>query len=378
MDLKFVESPKECTTAFPVDRDFPRRARILVCDWPYTIKSWSDALFAQRKKFKKDAFEGDIFVLGGTGYEVLRCQGKVMSFVPTPLSRSDAKLGPEVVEALTSKLLHEGQISCLEHYESIEIVAHGSGVRLAATFLNALPQEWFETKSIRGIALGGTILGDFRGEAVPDLGARNSMKCFTIANLEQLYLNQLNTDERFFSLRGRAKTKVQCPANQTKFRTKTELKKRLQECAEYQLGADYAKCAAAVSYDSANYFLFTPSPRIAMGFMVMPTSISMGKYEFTQSIRWLSAELVYSSIVPLGANGRDRFNQCFKLHYGYSGDLMCLASDIAQYVKSGGAKHAQMRELPGPHLNCQQICELLLQIQHPDWDEVGQRMAQGK
>ena len=94
-----------------------------------------------------------------------------------------------------------------------------------------------------------------------------------------------------------------------------------------------------------------------------------------QRMMLLSAEMCFPRVAPLGALGRSRFDQCFKLHYAYSDDLICPAEAIQGDLTQAGVTGSEVRELKCPHLNVGQICELLLEPNHPDWEHVGALIA---
>ena len=257
------------------------------------------------------------------------------------------------------------QLKQLERYDTIEIVAHGLGVRLAAVLLNSFPESWFATKTIRGIALAGTVsaVDDKRGMS-SELWA-TTLDQISIATMEQYYLNLFNSSKYYFNLRFAPINLAdrEPRKNQSELPKLTDFKKRIEEVATFHLGKDYAKVATMVCYQSARPRLFQKPSGMARDPFIR--RISRGQLKLTsEGMMEITADLCFAPVIPLGELGRSRFDQCFKLHYAYTKDILCPAAA----VKADACSETEVRELESPHFNCEQVCQLLLQPNHPDWE----------
>lgn len=366
MWLELVESKKKLEQINFEEREYPRCARVFVCGFGQTRESWAQALYRIKRQLKKQAFSGDVFVTGEFGYDVLDERDELYDSYPNPYCSGGAEIYDYEEEALREQA-NARTLRLLAHYDTIEIVAHSFGVRLAAMLLNAFPQEWFSTKKIRGIALAGTVSAVGDGVGVPKEQWANTLNGLSIPNMEQFYLNLFNTKDCYYNLRGAPGSIYSARKRQTKFKTQTEFKERLYECAANQGDDDYIKLAVDVCYNSARHYLFKRLSSIMRDY----TGWSY-EAQSEQRIVALSAELCFSPVAPLGKWERTRFMHCFKLHYAYQQDLICPPQAIKADLEQVGIGSAQVRTLNCPHLNCAQIAQLLLLAQHEDWDLVGQ------
>lgn len=358
-----------------------KHARILLCDFALDGDAWAETLAAAAKqwhKLKQELFLGDLFTCGGWGEDVLSVKSGTRMFLPNCYYSSRYGQLSAEEQAHLLKPWSKEQLKQLKRYDTIELVAHGLGVRLAAVLLNSFPESWFATKAIRGIALAGTVsaVDDKRGMS-SELWA-TTLDQISIATMEQYYLNFFNTSTSYFNLRGKPiDLALKAPRRtQSQLRTQTEFKQRVLECAQYRWGAsDYVKLVSDLCYNAARRTIFRSggSPRYRNLY-----SGRFVKSKFNLFLLILSAELCFAPQAPLGKLGRTRFDRYIKLHYAYSGDVLCPAEAVQADLEMTGGASAQVRTLEGPHLNCEQICQLLLSPAHPDWAEAAQLVAQSQ
>ena len=339
-----------------------QQARILLCDFGLMPYGWADGINAWVKQTKKqhkgNLFHGDLLLLQGIGADIVRvAQGLPFAFI-----KFDSKSWryEQKLIANMAQYIKPGNLDLLERYERIEIIACGLSVVYAAFLLNQFPEEWFRTKTIRGIALGGTVSGaDYTNGMNFELW-QHMLDHLGEGQMEQYYLNLFNSPECYYNLRNSPiDLEQKSPRmNQSPLPKLTDYKKRLQECACAHLGEQYGKIATTICYQSARPLVFQKLKGIARSFMNMSSKMS------TPGIMRLSADLCFMPIIPLGNLGRTRFDQCFKLQYAYLKDVMWPVANI----KADAGPETEVRELDSPHFNCQQIIELLLNPNHPDWD----------
>lgn len=330
-------------------------ARLFICGFGQNVKSWAEALALWGTEYSGARYDGDILVLGELGAEVLKVRGQKHGTVPFKYSASDGVLSDE--EAIKLKAEVSAQLKCLASYERIELCAHSFGVRLMAYYLNCLPQEWCQTKKISAIALAGTVSAVGKRIGVPKLSWEHTISGLSVSNMEQFYLNLFNTPACYFNLRGEAQTLRQALARQEML-APVAFAQRLSECLSAHGAADDIKLISSVVTGSACYYLGASTDESAVSLPLMQ----------------LSAELSCAPQVPLGELGISRFSRYCKLHYGYSGDLICPAAAVKNDVAAQGG-NAVVRELDGAHLNCAQIGELLFKAEHEDWDLVAKLQA---
>ena len=369
MDLAYVTTKKVDKRLETIVPAFKPKARIFVCGFGQTRQSWAEALRLWRKKLKGAVFDGDLYVAAGFGEDILESRDETFCNYPHNYYSGDAEIYDFEEETL-AHALSDFYLKWLTHYDTIEIVAHSFGVRLAAYIINSFPEEWFQTKTIRGIALAGTVTAVGNGVGVPEENWGRTLDGLSVATMEQFYLNLFNTPDSYFNLRGAPGSMYSARKRQSPFRTQTEFKERLIACTLINLGAEYADLATDVCYNSARSYLFY-RPSAVMRDMTGWSYASQKE----QRMMLLSAELCFPRVAPLGDLGRSRFDQYFKLHYAYSDDLICPAAAVQADLTKAGVVGSEVRELKSPHLNVAQICELLLEPQHPDWEHVGALIA---
>ncbi len=369
MYLEYVTEKKVDQSRETIVPAFKPKARIFVCGFGQTRQSWAEALRSWRKKLKGKAFDGDLYVAAGFGEDILLSRDETFCDYPHNYYSGDAEIYDFEEETLADALC-DSYREWLAHYDTIEIVAHSFGVRLAAYIINSFPEEWFKTKTIRGIALAGTVTAVGDGVGVPEENWARTLDGLSVATMEQFYLNLFNTPESYFNLRGFPGSVYSARKRQNPFRTQTEFKERLLACTLTNLDIKYADLATDVCYKSARSYLFY-RPSSVMRDMTGWSYSSQKE----QRMMLLSAEMCFPRVAPLGALGRSRFDQCFKLHYAYGDDLICPAEAIQGDLTQAGVTGYEVRELKCPHLNVGQICELLLEPNHPDWEHVGALIA---
>lgn len=337
---------------------------ILVCDFGHTPEGWAYGLDSLCKKSKSELYDGDIMIIGGVGEDMVYLESGAfpLCFIKFS-SRSSSRFGPNDRKTLAQALVPRN-LQVLADYERIEIVAMGLGVRYAAFMLNHFPEEWFKTKSIRGIALGGTVTAVDDERGMPRALWTTTLDKMTVGSLEQYYLNLFNSSKYYFNLRF-APINIadkEPRKNQSELPKLTDFKKRLEEVATFHLGKDYAKVATTVCYQSARPRMFQKPKGMAKSFMSMSSKLT------TPGMMAISGDLCFAPAIPLGELGRSRFDQCFKLHYAYTKDILCPAAAIPADLAAADSK-AEVRELDSPHFNCEQVCQLLLEPNHPDWED---------
>ena len=338
-----------------------KSVRILVCDFGHTPEGWAIGLESLCKKSKSEIYDGDIMIIGGEGEDMVYMESGnfPLCFIKFS-SKSALKLSPDARKDLY-KILAPRNLAELESYERIEIVAMGLGVRYAAFMLNHFPEEWFKTKSISGIALGGTVTAVDDARGMPQELWLTTLDKMTVGSMEQYYLNLFNSSKYYFNLRF-APINIadkEPRKNQSELPKLTDFKKRLEEVATFHLGDAYAKVAANICYQSARPRMFQKPKGMAKSFMSMSSKLT------TPGMMAISGDLCFAPVIPLGALGRSRFDQYFKLHYAYTKDILCPATA----VKADAGSEAEVRELDSPHFNCEQVCQLLLEPNHPDWED---------
>lgn len=338
-----------------------KSVRLLVCDFGHTPEGWAYGLEALCKKSKAELYDGDIMIIGGVGEDMVYLESGAfpLCFIKFS-SKSALRLAADARKNL-DKALVPRNLPVLEDYERIDIVAMGLGVRYAAYLLNHFPEEWFKSKTIHGIALGGTVtaVDDTRG--MPKELWTTTLDKMTVGSMEQYYLNLFNSSKYYFNLRfAPINLAVKEPRkNQSELPKLTDFKKRLEEVAAFHIGEAYAKVAANICYQSARPRMFQKPKGMAKAFMNMSSKLT------TPGMMALSGDLCFAPVLHLGELGRSRFDQYFKLHYAYTKDIICPAAA----VKADAGSDAEVRELDSPHFNCEQICQLLLQEHHPDWEQ---------
>ena len=337
-----------------------KSVRILVCDFGHTPEGWAYGLESLCKKSKSEIYDGDIMIIGGVGEDMVYLESGAfpLCFIKFS-SRSLLRFG--LNDRKTLQALVPRNLQVLADYQRIEIVAMGLGVRYAAFLLNHFPDEWFKTKTIRGIALGGTVTAVDDAKGMPKELWTTTLDKMTVGSLEQYYLNLFNSSKYYFNLRfAPINLAVKEPRkNQSELPKLTDFKKRLEEVAAFHIGEAYAKVAANICYQSARPRMFQKPKGMAKSFMSMSSKLT------TPGMMAISGDLRFAPAIPLGELGRSRFDQCFKLHYAYTKDIICPAAAI----KADAGSDAEVRELDSPHFNCEQICQLLLQEHHPDWED---------
>ena len=207
-----------------------------------------------------------------------------------------------------------------------------------------------------------TAVDDERG--MPRALWTTTLDKMTVGSLEQYYLNLFNSSKYYFNLRF-APINIadkEPRKNQSELPKLTDFKKRLEEVATFHLGKDYAKVATTVCYQSARPRMFQKPKGMAKSFMSMSSKLT------TPGMMAISGDLCFAPAIPLGELGRSRFDQCFKLHYAYTKDILCPAAAIPADLATADSK-AEVRELDSPHFNCEQVCQLLLEPNHPDWED---------
>ena len=347
----------------PPTEERPNKARLLVCDFGYTADAWAEALSALLKKSKEEHYDGDILLIGGVGDDIVQLYDFAMPGFAVKFKSKSARLSAHDSDVILRNLVPR-DLPMLDFYDTIEIMAMGLGVRYAAYLLNQFPERWFKTKTIRGIALGGTVTAVDDKCGIPQELWASTLDNLNVANMEQYYLNLFNSSKYYFNLRF-APINL---ADKEPRKTQSELsrlidfKKRLEEVATFHIGEAYAKVAANICYQSARPRLFQKPTGVARD----PLMRRVARGQLTSAgMMEIMADLCFAPVIPLGELGRSRFDQCFKLHYAYTKDIICPAAAI----KADAGSDAEVRELDSPHFNCEQICQLLLQEHHPDWEQ---------
>ncbi len=350
-----------------------KHARILLCDFALLGEIWTETLTDTAMlwhRISQDVFLGDIFTCYGFGENARTVLDVSRAFMPTSYSSHDEKLSAEEQAQLLNPLSKE-QLKLLERYDTIEIVAHGLGVRLAALLLNSFPESWFVSKHIRGIALGGTVTAVDDQRGMSSRLWNTMLDKISVATMEQHYLNFFNTNDCYYNLRGEPVKSNGAIRSQKKLQNQTKFHDRLLKCAHDHMGeSNYVKIAVDLCSNSADNTIFRSLYKARY----------RGSYnsDFNLFLLILSAELCFAPQAPLGKLGRTRFDRYMKLHYAYRGDVLCPAEAVQADLEMTGGASAQVRTLDGPHLNCEQICQLLLSPAHPDWAEVEQLVAQSQ
>ena len=359
MEISFFVNPKQ-----PQAQGRPKKVRLLICDFGHTALGWGYGLESLCKKSKDELYDGDILLIDGIGASMVRLHAFALPGFAIKFKSKSARFEANDLDTIYRNLVPP-ELPLLDHYDSIEIVAMGLGVRYAAYLLNHFPERWFKTKTIRGIALGGTVtaVDDTRGMP-QDLWA-DTLDKMSIATMEQYYLNLFNSSKYYFNLRFAPINLAdrEPRKNQSELPKLTDFKKRIEEVATFHLGKEYAKVATMVCYQSARPRLFQKPSGMARDPFIR--RISRGQLKLTsEGMMEITADLCFAPVIPLGELGRSRFDQCFKLHYAYTKDILCPAAA----VKADAGSETEVRELESPHFNCEQVCQLLLQPNHPDWE----------
>lgn len=357
------------------------RARILVLGFGHDIASWAAQLYDLQQEGKSQGvtpIAADLYLVADYGPYFLRAIGADDAYTPYMIDLSNEDLQDYEEEELQDDDRRYIERS-LAQYETIEIVAHGLGVRVAAYLLNLMPEEWFETKQIRGIALAGTVNTlpdyDYASERSWDGLTRftwESMLSRFRASTVEHYYQELCCDNSWHVCYPDA------PLSGDKKRAALLEDIDWQHFTEkllYGFALDFAFKGPAAEDPLDEMCDLDDEDEFAD--MEPPAGYSAHRDQ-NRALMELSAELRYLPLLPLGKHGRELFLRYFKLIYAYGGDRLYPESMIKDDFDNefeAGTSVLKIRP-DSPHLNCQHICELLL-TESPDWSEVAAMVPQG-